>query len=269
MQAEWKRWMLEKYFDSDLAGPQRLLGSSTRRILDAGCGSGGSAMLLFGDLLREHSYVGVDVSDAIEVARARFRERGLPGEFHRHDLNAIPESLGSFDVIFSEGVLHHTDSVRDSLVNLACRLKTGGHILFYIYARKGPIREFTDDYVRRWLGGLDNEDAWEALKPLTLLGKQLGELEVEIQVQEDIPFLGISKGRYDLQRFFYYSICKAYYRPGYSIDEMNHINFDWFRPSNCHRHDPTEVRRFCLDAGLAIERLHTEESGITIIARRN
>lgn len=269
VQAEWKRWMLEKYFDGDPAGPQRVLGSGPRRILDAGCGSGGSAMLLFGDLLREHRYVGVDVSDAIEVARARFRERGLPGEFHRHDLNAIPDSLGSFDLVFSEGVLHHTDSVRDSLMNLSRRMRAGGRILFYVYARKGPIREFTDDHVRRWLGQLGNEEAWEALKPLTLLGKQLGDLNVHFEVLEDIPVLGIRKGRYDLQRFFYYSVCKAYYRPGYTIDEMNHINFDWFRPLNCHRHDAAEIRQFCSHADLVIERLHKEDSGITVIARRD
>jgi SAM-dependent methyltransferase len=269
MQAEWKRWMLEKYFDGDPAGPRRLLGPGPKRILDAGCGSGGSAMLLFGDLLRAHSYIGVDVSDAMEVGRARFRERNLPGEFHRHDLNEIPEDLGCFDVIFSEGVLHHTDSVRASLVNLARRLTTGGRMLFYVYARKGPIREFTDDHVRGWIRPLDNEQAWEALRPLTLLGKHLGELNVEIQVPEDIPFLRIRKGSYDLQRFFYYSICKAYYRPDYSIDEMNHINFDWFRPSNCHRHDAQQIRQFCADAGLVVERLHEEESGITVIARRN
>ena len=27
-------------------------------------------------------------------------------------------------------------------------LKPGGRILFYVYRKKGPIREFTDDYVR-------------------------------------------------------------------------------------------------------------------------
>jgi arsenite methyltransferase len=269
MQAEWRRWMLEKYFDGDSAGPERLLGSSPKRILDAGCGSGGSAKLLFGDLLRVHSYVGIDVSDAVEVARIRFEESGLPGQFYRHDLNAIPEALGAFDIVFSEGVLHHTDSVRESLMSLSRRMHSGGRILFYVYARKGPIREFTDDHVRRWLNELDNEAAWEALKPLTLLGKELGQLGVEVQVPEDIPFLGIVKGRYDLQRLFYYSICKAYYRPGYTIDEMNHINFDWFRPANCHRHEATEIREFCSDAGLVIERLHTEASGITVIGRRD
>jgi arsenite methyltransferase len=106
------------------------------------------------------------------------------------------------------------------------------------------------------------------LIPLTKLGKVLGDLNIKIDVEEDIPQLGIQKGQHDLQRLFFYKICKASYRPGYSIDKMNHINFDWFRPSNCHRHTPDEIKSFCEAAGLLIERLHVSESGITVIARK-
>ena len=89
-----------------------------------------------------------------------------------------------------------------------------------------------------------------------------------IDIEEDIPFLEITKGRHSLQRLFNYKVCKAYYRPDYSLDEMNHINFDWFRPLNCHRHTPEEVEAYCKGANLTIERLHVEESGITVIARK-
>jgi arsenite methyltransferase len=49
---------------------------------------------------------------------------------------------------------------------------------------------------------------------------------------------------------------------------MNHINFDWYRPKNCHRHTPDEIAGFCGSAGLKIQRLHVEESGITVIASK-
>lgn len=104
--------------------------------------------------------------------------------------------------------------------------------------------------------------------PLTKLGKSLGELNIEIDIEGDIPLLGITKGRHNLQRLLYYKVCKAYYRSNYSLDEMNHINFDWFRPLNCHRHTPDEVMEYCRKAKLTIERLHVEESGITVIARK-
>ena len=38
---------------------------------------------------------------------------------------------------------------------------------------------------------------------------------------------------------------------------------------NCHRHTEEEVRQFCADAGLSIERLHAEPSGFTVVAVRD
>ncbi len=48
---------------------------------------------------------------------------------------------------------------------------------------------------------------------------------------------------------------------------MNHVNFDWFRPLNCHRQTPDEVRQWCQEAGLEIERMDLQEAGITVVAR--
>lgn len=270
VQQEWKRWLFEKYFDGDVSQLERMLHSegARKKILDAGCGSGGSGLLLFGEHLKEHDYVGVDISEAVLVAERRFQERGLPAQFVQCDLNSIPEEYGEFDIIFSEGVLHHTDSVEMAIMQLAKHLCKGGKFLFYVYIKKAPIREYTDDLIRETLAPMSDDDAWKALESLTKLGKVLGDLNVEIDIDEDIPFLGIVKGRYNLQRLFYYKICKAFYRTDYSLDEMNHINYDWFRPANCHRHTPVEVSSYCTSAGLKIERLYIEESGISIIATK-
>ena len=263
-----KKWLFERYCDGD---PRRLadwLSGGRKIILDAGCGSGFSALLFFGDHLKSHDYLGVDISDAVEVARTRFRELGYPGDFLKASLTDLPIDDESLDVIFSEGVLHHTDDTGESIKYLSTKLKTGGRFMFYVYAKKAVIREFTDDYVREHLAPMSDEEAWEALKPLTKLGRALGELNAEIEVPEDVPLLGIKKGRIDLQRFFYWNFCKTYYRPEYSLEEMNHINFDWFRPLNCHRHTPEEVTNYCDRAGLEIEHTNLQEAGITVVARK-
>ena len=263
-----KKWLFERYCDGD---PRRLadwLSGGRKIILDAGCGSGFSALLFFGDHLKSHDYLGVDISDAVEVARTRFRELGYPGDFLKASLTDLPIDDETLDVIFSEGVLHHTDDTGESIKYLSTKLKTGGRFMFYVYAKKAVIREFTDDYVRERLAPMSDEEAWEALKPLTKLGRALGELNAEIEVPEDVPLLGIKKGRIDLQRFFYWNFCKTYYRPEYSLEEMNHINFDWFRPLNCHRHTPEEVTNYCDRAGLEIEHTNLQEAGITVVARK-
>jgi ubiquinone/menaquinone biosynthesis C-methylase UbiE len=139
--------------------------------------------------------LGFDISDAVCVARDRFREIGCPGQFVKCDLMALPVLDNSIELIFSKGVLHHTDSTRVALLNLARKLKRGGRFLFYVYATKAPIREFTDDNIRGWLSSLNDQEAWEALQPLTKLGVALGKLGVEIDIPEDVPYLGIRKGK--------------------------------------------------------------------------
>jgi len=264
-----QQWLLERYCDKDLNRLSEWLANGRKIILDAGCGAGQSAMLFFGDHLKQHDYLGVDISDAVEVAKNRFQEAGYPGDFLKRslqDLDDIP--AGSIDVIFSEGVLHHTDNTEQSVRYLATKLKPDGRFLFYVYAKKAVIREFTDDHIREQLRTLSDEEAWKAMEPLTKLGIALGELDVELEIPEDIPYLGIKKGKLDLQRFFYWNICKLYYRPEFNLEEMNHINFDWFRPLNCHRHTPEEVKGWCEMAGLNIEHINVQEAGITIVAHR-
>lgn len=262
-------WLFERYCGGDPAKVDEWLSGGRKKILDAGCGAGFSAMLLFADHLRDHDYIGADISDAADVARERFMEAGYPGTFMKHDLLDLPFEDGSLDMIFSEGVLHHTDSTERALKTLAPKLREGGRFLFYVYAKKALVREFTDDAVREALRPLSDEDAWKSLESLTRLGIALGELGVEITVPEDIPYLGIKAGRLDLQRFFHWNVCKIYYRPEFTLDEMNHINFDWFRPLNCHRQTPEEVSVWCEEANLEIERMDVQDAGITVVARMN
>jgi SAM-dependent methyltransferase len=269
MQAAARAWLFERYCGGDSGTLDEWLSGAPKIILDAGCGSGFSALLFFGHRLKSHDYLGVDISDAVDVARTRFAEADIPADFLKTSVDSIPIPDSSIDIVFSEGVLHHTDDTRASLAALSRKLKTGGRILFYVYAKKAVIREYTDDFVRERLRGLSDEQAWEALKPLTRLGITLGKLETTLDVPEDIPFLGIRKGKIDIQRFFYWNVCKLYYRDDFSLDEMNHINFDWFRPLNCHRHTPDEIRAWCAELGLAIERLNVQDAGITVVAAKS
>lgn len=263
-----QRWLFERYCGGDPRLLDEWLRGERKLILDAGCGAGFSALLFFGDRLKSHDYLGLDISDAVDVARQRFVEAGLPAEFLKWNLLTVPLPDSSLDMIFSEGVLHHTDSTERAIKALAPKLVPGGRFLFYVYSKKAVIREFTDDYVREAIRNLTDEQAWAALEPLTKLGIALGELAVEIDVPEDIPFLGIKAGRMDIQRFFYWNICKIFYRPEFTLDEMNHTNFDWFRPLNCHRQTPEEVRQWCGEAGLEVERMDVQEAGITVVALR-
>jgi SAM-dependent methyltransferase len=265
--ARMRDWLLQRY--GDVAHAPWLAEHGTRPLLiDAGCGAGMSALELLGPVLPSLRYLGVDASDAVDTARARFAERRVSGEFMQADMTTLPFEEGSVDLILAEGALHHAPSTEGALNSLARLLKPGGRLLFYVYRRKGPVREFTDDYVRARLQTMTPDQAWNAMEPLTRLGVALGELEVEIDIPEAIDLLGIPAGRVNVQRLFYWHVAKTFYHPDLTFDEMNHVNFDWYAPAHAHRQSPQEVRRWCADAGLTIEREVVEDAGITVIARK-
>jgi arsenite methyltransferase len=262
-----REWLVARY--GDVQAVAWLAEHGDRPLLlDAGCGAAMSALELFGPILPRVKYLGVDVSEAVEVARARFAERGLSAGFMQADITDLPLAPESVDVIFSEGVLHHTNSTEHALKALATLLKRGGRFMFYVYRRKGPVREFTDDYIRERLQAMSPPEAWQALEPLTRLGIALGELDAEVEIPEPIELLGIPAGPTTVQRLFYWHVAKVFYRKDFSFDEMNHVNFDWYAPANAHRQSPDEVRRWCAEAALEIERFVVEEAGITVIARK-
>ena len=263
-------WLVEKYGDItqwDLFKSEPGDGPLPI-VLDAGCGAGVSGLAFFAPVFDRINYLGADVSVAVDTAAARASERGADAAIVQADLMKLPLPPDCVDFVFSEGVLHHTDDTQRALAAVTRHLKPGGHILFYVYRRKGPIREFTDDYIRDKLKPLSPEQGWEAMMPLTKLGQALGQLDVEIDVPERIDLLDIPAGPINLQRLVYWHVFKAFYRQDMTLDEMNHINFDWYAPVNAHRQSIEEVRDWCAGLSLSIEREVVEDAGITIIAKK-
>lgn len=247
---------------ADLSGAHRPL------MLDAGCGSAYSAGILLERRFSKLRYVGADISRAVDVAARSLAEKGVDGAVVQADLMSLPFANGAFDIVFSEGVLHHTPSTRAALTAVAQKAREGGVIAFYVYRKKSPVREFTDDYIRDVVKDFPPEHAWTLMEPLTRLGIALGELNVEIEIPEEIRLLGIPAGRINVQRLFYWHVCKLFYRSDMSLEEMNHINFDWFTPTYAHRQSVEEVSQWCSEIGLDIVEMKAEEAGITVIATK-
>lgn len=262
-----REWVVARY--GDMASADWLFERNENPIvLDAGCGAAMSAMELFNAVFPRIRYLGIDVSTAVEVARDRLAEQNLSAALMQADITRLPLPPASVDIIFSEGVLHHTPSTRGALHALAPLLRPGGRFMFYVYRSKGPVREFTDDFIRDQMQSMRPEDAWKAMEPLTLLGIELGKLQATIDIPVPIDLLGIPAGRIDVQRLFYWHVAKAFYGPDLTFEEMNHINYDWYAPRHAYRQSVEDVRSWCQESSLEIEREQVEEAGITVIARR-
>jgi arsenite methyltransferase len=265
----YRDWLVRRYgFAND--AEMRAFFAQHPLSLDAGCGSAFGASLWMTPDWQEKTgaqWLGADISEAIDVARKRVG--ACPGtRFVQADLMQLPFAPATFDLVWSEGVMHHTPSTRTALHRLARLLKPGGHFLFYVYCKKAAIREFTDDFVRDAIAGMPPEQAWEALRPLTRLGEALAKLKVDVDVPEDIPFLGIKAGKLDIQRFVYWNIAKLYWRDEFSFEENHHVNFDWYHPRYAHRHTPEEVLEWCREEQLDIQHLDVQESGISVLAAK-
>jgi arsenite methyltransferase len=262
-----RTWFLTRYGFGSVDEMRAHFGG-VRRILDAGCGSGFSADLWVQGWEDAPEWVGIDISAAVDIARDRLG--GLPhADFVQADVLQLPFADEAFDVAFAEGVLHHTPSTWDALASLVRVLSRGGEVCFYVYRKKSPVREFTDDYVRSLVSERPPDEAWEALRPLTHLGHALADLRTKIEVPEDVDVLGIPAGRYDIQRLVYWHFAKLFWNDRLSFDENLHVNFDWYHPSYAHRHTEDDVREACARLDLQIRHFDVDDSGYTVRAVRH
>jgi SAM-dependent methyltransferase len=106
-------------------------------VLDAGCGMGRYLRVAAEQRAR---VVGLDLSWAVRAARELTAD--LPGVcLVRGDLLRPPLAEGTFDHIYSLGVLDHTPDPRAAFLNLCRLLKPGGRIAIWVYPREKPAVE--------------------------------------------------------------------------------------------------------------------------------
>jgi len=70
----------------------------------------------------------------LALARENFRARGLDGEFIHHDAESLPFADNTFDVVYSNGVIHHTPNTQDVVHEIYRVLKPGGRAIIMVYA---------------------------------------------------------------------------------------------------------------------------------------
>jgi SAM-dependent methyltransferase len=231
-------------------------------ILDAGCGLGRWTAWM-AELNRKAKVFGVEITECINIGYKRYNDLDNV-YFIQGDITKLPFPNDFFDFIFCEGVIHHTSNPYRTFVHLVSKLKKGGEIAIYVYKKKSPIREFCDDYIRERVSKMSVEEALEFAKAVTLFGKSLADLNVEIEVPVDIPILGIKKGKYNLQRFFYYNIFKCFWNEELGFDFSVAVNFDWYHPKYAYRFTVDEVKDWFYSLGMEITHIDVEDSGITI-----
>jgi ubiquinone/menaquinone biosynthesis C-methylase UbiE len=106
---------------------------SGARLVEIGCGMGT-------DLLQfargGANCTGVDLTPrSIEITRSRFALYGIPASFSLSDAEHLPFADASFDVYYSNGVLHHTPGTQEAVEEAFRVLKPGGTAKVMLYHR--------------------------------------------------------------------------------------------------------------------------------------
>jgi len=104
-----------------------------RLVLDAGVGAGRFAEVV---AKKGGEVVGIDLTSAVDAAY-----QNLGNRQHVHlvqaDIFALPFRVGTFDLAYSIGVLHHTPDTVGAFERVAATVKKGGGFAVYLYARYG------------------------------------------------------------------------------------------------------------------------------------
>ncbi len=107
------------------------------RVLDGGCGMGRYLRVAAES---GANVIGMDLSAATLAAQELTRDRPNVSVI-RGDLLRPPFAEGSFDHIYSLGVLDHTPDPRAAFHALAKLLKPGGRIVVWVYPKERPALE--------------------------------------------------------------------------------------------------------------------------------
>ncbi len=256
-------WYLSRYALGDVDGLKQFLADK-QFILDAGTGAGRDAANF-----AAHGQGTVFAVDTSWAALTNFRAQEAAAKVNlvHADVNRLPFPDEFFDFINCDQVIHHTPDPPVTFANLKKKLKKGGEVTCYVYAKKAAIREWVDDYVRERIAHLSFEEALTAMSGITKLGQALANLKATIELDEDIEVLGIKKGTYDVQRFIHWNVMKCFWNDDFDFFTNNVVNVDWYHPLYCFRYTPEEFRAWFAE-GWEILAWDEQDAGVSCRARK-
>ena len=193
-----------------------------KRVLDAGCGMGRFAEVCIEAGADVHA---IDLSTAVEAA-ARNLGHHPNATFYQADIMNLPFADGTFDIVYSIGVLHHTPDTKKAFLSLTRLVKPGGVIVIWVYST----------LLRRMFGGEVLRLVTPRLpKPLLLAASKIA---VPLYYLHRLPLVG----RFSV----------ALLPTSLNADPQWRWldTFDWYSPRYQWKHTYAEVEGWFREAGL-------------------
>jgi SAM-dependent methyltransferase len=205
-----------------------------RDLLDIGCGVGMETAALR-EAIRAEQLFAVDLNFALLSRRAEFR--------HRPDMHFVVASLfdlpfepKSFDLVYTEGVIHHTYSSSEAFAAIAPRVRPGGHLFVWVYGLDDHLvpnghRRKLDHVLERIL----RPAVSRAPRPL-----RNAIFKLLVAISHARRRRGLAFGE------------KEGHGERWSRENTEHTLRDWLSPRYAHRHGFNEVTEWFEGAGFQI-----------------
>ncbi len=108
-----------------------------KKVLEIGCGAGTDS-LQFARAGAELTSIDLTPA-AVELTQDRLALYGVTGEVRLADAEALPFEAGSFDMVYSWGVLHHTPDTGRAIDEVYRVLQPGGRFVIMLYNRRSVV----------------------------------------------------------------------------------------------------------------------------------
>lgn len=194
-----------------------------KRLLDAGCGNGtlSAALTDFG-----LHVVGLDLNDGLGLAymnRSKYGSAAVDRvQYVQGNLVQPPFKEGSYHIVYSSGVIHHTPSSKNSFASLSRMPRPGGRLYVWVYRKRAlPVRIF-------FAGG-----------------RRLQRL---VSLQAMMQFCRATAPAYKLAAAVLGGLNVMQFRPR-TVPEITLDLFDAFAPRYNHWHTEAEVRSWFEEYG--------------------
>lgn len=213
-------------------------------VLDAGCGMGRYAKVA---LSLGAEVVAFDLSEAcLRLAR---EASGPNLHVVQGNLHKPPFKPGSFDVIYSQGVLHHTSDTHTAFLKVAALVKAGGLLSVWLYGMAGRFADFATNPIRddrKWIER-HRRAAWGivALRHAISDGLRAVTTRLPMKLTYALCYPITALGRVPLVKYFTFSV-----HPDFRVRLIE--NFDWLAPHYQYHHTKEELGAWFERAGFSV-----------------